>query len=176
MSATFSVIFRGDIAPGATLAEVRQRLQDFFNLDDARAGQLFSGRPVTVKKNVERDKAEQFRALLAGMGALAELRDSAADNGPSSAAPSAPRPVAVAPSSPPPTAPASGLDGVTVEPPGADVLRPGERRPDVHRDVATGHLSLDSPGADILKPHERQKPVEVHLDLSRLRVEPADDA
>src|SRR5690606_13703743 len=29
MSATFSVIFRGDIAPGATLAEVRQRLQDF---------------------------------------------------------------------------------------------------------------------------------------------------
>ena len=88
-------------------------------------------------------------------------------------APPTPRP-AVAPA--PVTAPGSGLDGVTVEPPGADVLRPGERNPEVHREIATGHLSLDSPGADILKPHERKKPVEVHLDLSRLRVEPADDA
>ena len=171
MSATCSVIYRGDIAPGATLAEVRQRLQDFFNLDDTRAGQLFSGRPVTVKKNVDREKAEQFRALLASMGALAEVRDSAADAAPSPAPAAGP---AVAPA--PVTAPGSGLDGVTVEPPGADVLRPGERNPEVHREIATGHLSLDSPGADILKPHERKKPVEVHLDLSRLRLEPADDA
>lgn len=171
MSDNVNVIFRGDIAPGFTLAETRQGLKDFFSLDDARVAQLFSGRPVTIKKNVTRDKAEQFQTLLAGMGAVAEIvvvakTVAVADDAAGTAAPVSAAPPDVG--SPEAT--------ITIAPPGADVLKPEERSTSPHREIPTDHLSVDSPGADVLKPHERKKAVEVHIDLSGLRVEPIDEA
>ncbi|KJS07809.1 MAG: hypothetical protein VR73_07830 [Gammaproteobacteria bacterium BRH_c0] len=169
-----SVVFRGDIAPGFTLGEVSQGLKDFFNLDEARVNQLFSGRPITIKKNVSREKAEQFKTLLKGMGAMAEivaLENTGAGN---------PAPTAVAGSAPvsnvEPPVPEGNSDSITIAPPGADVLKPEERSASPQRDIVTDHLSLDSPGADVLKPHERKQPVEVQIDLSHLSVEPADNS
>lgn len=178
MAETFNVIFRGDIAPGSTLAEVRERLRQHFNLDESRAAQLFSGRPVVVKKDLDQQRADQFCQLLAGMGAVAEVRASGdggqAARGSPPPSPSAPVESA-APDIPSAPQPATGLEGVTIEPPGADVLRPGERPPQVQRTIATDHLTLDAPGADVLKPHERRQPASRDIDLSHLRVEPVDD-
>lgn len=182
MTDNCNVVFRGDIAPGFTLVEVRQGLKDFFSLDDARVSQLFSGRPVTIKKNVTRDKADQFKTLLAGMGAVAEIvavDDSVTDSPAAATTPAAPvtapAPVVASDNAEEPTS-AADMDTITIAPAGADVLKPEERSAIPHREIVTDHLSVDSPGADVLKPHERKKAVEVHIDLSHLRLEPTDDA
>lgn len=186
MAELFNVIFRGDIAPGSTLVEVRRRLRDHFQLDDVRVDQLFSGRPVVVRKHLDRARADRFRDLLAEMGALVQVRavDTAvaapqaprgevSQGGEPTAAPRPAVQAAVADRAPPAAAAAGPLAGVTVEPPGADVLTPQERRAPVRRDIAVEHLSVDSAGADMLRPHERKKVVELDLDLSHLAVEPA---
>lgn len=160
MTDTYTVAFRGNLAPGNTLADVRQRLQDFFRLDDTRADQLFSGRPVAIGKNIELDRAQQLRDLLAGMGALVEVRSMSG--------------LAVVAARPAVADAGEGLAAVTVEPPGADVLRPEERRPVCARAIVTDHLSVDRTGGDLLKPDERKQPAVLHLDLSHLEIEPFD--
>jgi len=179
MAELFNVVFRGDIAPGSTLADVRRRLRDHFQLDEARVDQLFCGRPVVVKKNLDRVRAGQFRDLLADMGALAQMLAvgaSGASGGTPPAEAASPAVRAASTDSDAPTHSSGAvLAGVTVAPPGADVLQPQERRSAARRDIAVDHLSVDNPGADVLRPHERKKAVELHLDLSHLAVEPADN-
>ncbi|MFA5496334.1 MAG: hypothetical protein WC247_16335 [Porticoccaceae bacterium] len=158
MTDTYTVVFRGDLVPGTTPGEVRQRLQEFFRLDDARVERLFSGRPVAIRKNIELDRARQLRDMLAAMGALAEVRGGDGK-------------AAIAASS---AAVGDGLAAVTVAPPGADILRPEERRPVYCRDIATGHLSVDRAGGDVLKPHERRRPMALQIDLSHLEISSLD--
>lgn len=176
MAELFNVIFRGDIAPGHSLAKVRECLRDHFKLDDARVDQLFSGRPVIVKKNLDHSRASQFRDLLADMGALAQLRSvEGSSDVRIPASPAMPAGTAsLSPAHTPPADVREPLAGVTVEPPGADVLKPQERRPPVQRDIVVDHLSVDRPGADVLQPHERKREVVLNLDLSHLAVEPVE--
>ena len=184
MAELFNVVFRGDIAPGNTLAEVRQRLREHFHLNEAQVDQLFSGRPVVVKKNLDATRASQFREVLVELGALTQLRavvhgDTAPPAPPSATVSADSEPATVSASNGPttmsPAAPGTALDAVTVEPPGADVLKPEERSRPQQRHIAVDHLSVDSAGADVLKPHERKRVVELDLDLSHLQLEPVDD-
>ena len=158
----YSVIYRGDIAPGFTLVQVRQGFQDMFSLDDQKLGQLFSGRPVAIKKNLDYSKAEQFCALLAGFGAVAQIRG-AESSAPSDAGDAAGQPT-------------REEDGITIAPAGADVLTDDQRRQVPPRQVTTEHLSLDAVGADVLRPEERKSVEAPAIDLSHLKVEPADDS
>lgn len=70
----YQVIFRGTIAEGHASATVRQQLGQRFGLSAQRLDALFSGRPVVVKKGLDRDKAERLQAAFGEVGAVCEIR------------------------------------------------------------------------------------------------------
>ena len=53
----FEVAFAGQITDGANLDEVKARVGKMFNADDAKLAQLFSGKRIVIKKNVDQAPA-----------------------------------------------------------------------------------------------------------------------
>ena len=158
----YDLLFRGDIVPGRQLDDVKARVRDLFQIDDARLANLFSGRPVLIRRDLGAVEAERYRGALAEAGALVELR--AVSGSPEGAA----APAVVTPQ---PTA--AGDWGLT--PVGADLLRPEERGESAPRGVDVGHLSVQPPGADVLTPEERPKVVPVTVDTTHLGLQALDD-
>lgn len=162
----FEVVFRGDIRQGERLAAVRQRLGDLFRLDFARLDQLFSGRPVVLRRGLTQGDAERFRALLEEAGALIQLRPgSVALADPESPATSDSESAAQEPSAPEPS-----LEEPSLAPLGADLLRPDERPQIEVPTLSLEHLSLAELGSDVLRPEERQRSAPRSLDVSHLSV------
>jgi hypothetical protein len=148
---TYKLVFRGDLAPGHNFMTVRQQVQDLFRLDDDGINKLFCGRPVTIKKNLDKAAAAKWQEMLLRAGAAVEiLPEQGAKESPD-------------------VARQQDADWL-VEPPGSDVLKPGERTAVSPVDVDTDRLSVDVPGADVLRPEERQSVEELNLDLSHLSV------
>lgn len=160
----YDLLFRGDIVPGRRLDDVKARVRELFQIDDARVAGLFSGRPVLIRRDLGAAEAERYRGALADAGALVELRPAAPPVGEASQ----PAPVpAAAPR------PAGGDWGLT--PVGADLLRPEERNPQVPVAVDVGHLGVQPPGADVLRPEERPAVTPVSIDTSHLGLQALDD-
>lgn len=195
----YDVVFRGDIAPGETLTVVRQRLGDLFRLDETRLNQLFSGRPVVLRRGLDQAGAERFRQVLEEAGALVQLRpgndgeqpvavgeaaraptppvgDSAADSFPTEGSSSAEGSPSAEGSFPvkgsASTELASARPGLEVAPPGTDMLRPGERRSVEPLELSLDHLSVAEPGSEVLLPEERRNIEPMELDVSHLSVMP----
>lgn len=169
MTERYNIIFRGDVVPGHNLADVKSSLKNLFKLEDSKLDQLFSGRPIAIKKNLEKAVAEQFSQKLAQVGALVDLKAIQVEDEPSapSPQPAAPPPSPAVQTSPP--APEEG--GINLAPEGTDVLTESERSQQAAVEVTTDHLSLDAPGADVLRPEERKPVEDLELDLSHLKVE-----
>src|SRR5690606_12743397 len=70
---TYKLVFRGDIAPGHELMDVRQKLQQLFSLDDEGINKLFCGRPVTIKRQLDQASAEKWCAALLKAGAIVKM-------------------------------------------------------------------------------------------------------
>ncbi len=155
----YDLLFRGDIVPGRRLDEVKARVRELFQLDDARLANLFSGRPVLIRRELGAADAERYRSALTAAGALVELRPVAGAAG-AAGVPAAPRP--------------AGGDW-SLTPVGADLLHPEERSRPAARAVDVGHLSVQPPGADVLRPEERRRIDPVHIDTSRLGLQASDD-
>lgn len=68
------IIFRGDILPGHTLPAVKQRLAQLFKADEARINALFAGSAVPLKRNLDKEAAEKYQAVLRQAGADVQLR------------------------------------------------------------------------------------------------------
>lgn len=136
----YDLIFRGDIVLGQDLAQVKARLQQLFKADAARIDALFSGRPVTLKRDLDEESAKKYQQVLARAGAEVTL----ASAGELKAA----RP-----------------KGLTLAPVGALLLRPRERyqRPEIEVDISA--LSLKPATGHLLEAAERMEtpidPVEV---------------
>jgi hypothetical protein len=62
----FEVAFSGQISDGANADEVRARVAKLFNADEAKLAQLFSGKRIVIKKNIDRAGAECEIAALGG--------------------------------------------------------------------------------------------------------------
>jgi hypothetical protein len=93
--ALFNLVFDGRIADGFSQAQVRENLARLFSLDEGRLQILFSGKPVVLKKGLDRAQAIRFRNALARAGALGLIR-SHAEPSPTPARPSpAPEPAPV---------------------------------------------------------------------------------
>ncbi|HEX4881729.1 MAG TPA: hypothetical protein VFV18_05245 [Porticoccaceae bacterium] len=174
----YDLLFRGDIVPGRLLDEVKARVRELFQIDDARLAGLFSGRPVLIRRDLGTAEAERYREVLANAGALVEVRPAAAApvGASSPAAPAAPG----APESVPPAvavvASSGGdADAWTLTAAGADLLRPEERRAHPELAVDLSHLSVQPPGADVLRPEERRVVAPANIDTSRLDLQPLDD-
>jgi len=73
----FQVVFRGQVAEGFTVAQVRERLAEQFRLSAERLDALFSGRPVVLKKGLDQAGAERLQTLFGKAGAVCEIREMA---------------------------------------------------------------------------------------------------
>src|SRR5690625_3353623 len=164
---SFDVVFRGDICAGETLAVVRQRLGELFRLDPARLDQLFSGRPVVLRRGLDSVAAERCRTLLEEAGALVQLR--ATSDQPTAAAV---RPEPSAGVDADSTSRTASVAGPSVAPVGAELLRPEERLPVKAPVLSLDHLSLAEPGSDVLRADERRPFEPRNLDVSHLSLSP----
>ncbi|MCP4769748.1 MAG: hypothetical protein GY875_26240 [Gammaproteobacteria bacterium] len=69
----FEVAFSGKISEGASADSVKAKLGKMFNADEAKLAQLFSGRRVVIKKNVDQATAGKYKTALNRAGAECEV-------------------------------------------------------------------------------------------------------
>ena len=70
MSEHFEVIFRGDVELGRSVLEVKEGLAKLFNAEASRIDQMFSGKPVVIKANLNEETALRYQASLKTVGAF----------------------------------------------------------------------------------------------------------
>ena len=73
--ARYEVAFSGELVPGAQLETVQANLAKLFQADAQRIAQLFSGRRVVIKNNLDEAAAEKYRSTLERAGARVEVID-----------------------------------------------------------------------------------------------------
>lgn len=146
----FDVYFRGDIVPGQSVLEVKERMGGLFKLEATQVEQLFSGRPTAIRRNLDEASARKYEQALLTIGAVAELR---------------PAKVEAAP------APQSGAEGgMSLAPVGSDVLRPEERANVEAKEVDVSQLALEPAGGEILRDNEKRSVEAQQVDTSHLEV------
>jgi len=69
----FEVAFSGQISDGANLDEVKVRVGEMFKADDAKLAQLFSGKRIVIKKNIDQATAAKYETALNRAGAECEV-------------------------------------------------------------------------------------------------------
>jgi hypothetical protein len=67
------LVFYGQIAPGQDIVEVKGRLAEMFRTDIVKIEQLFSGKPITVKRDLSQDEAQQFKTIFDRTGAISVI-------------------------------------------------------------------------------------------------------
>lgn len=70
----FEIAFSGQISAGANPEEVKARVGKMFNADDAKLAQLFSGKRMVIKKNVDHATASKYKTALSRAGADCEIK------------------------------------------------------------------------------------------------------
>ncbi|WP_438951312.1 hypothetical protein [Porticoccus sp.] len=183
----FEVIFLGDVVPGQSLPEVKSRLAKLFGAPPAKVEQMFSGRPVVIKRDLDEEAAEHYRNALKEAGALVDIRPvetvseianhtgateekGQAPTGPTTDDSPAQQTLA-SPSGPENLQAAETID---VAPVGADVLLSEYRRDFTPRDLDTSYMTVDEPGVDVLKDNEKAPFVKRDVDTSHLSVKEPD--
>lgn len=71
--ARYNLVFTGDLVPGSDITAVKQNLAKLFKLDAARVEAMFSGKPVTLKKDADQATAMKFRAVMKQAGAQCRM-------------------------------------------------------------------------------------------------------
>ena len=162
----FEVAFSGQISAGANLDEVRARVGKMFNADEAKLGQLFSGKRVVIKKNIDQATAAKYRTALNRAGAECEV---VAMGGKPAAASAAAAEIS-APAEPAQQKAAAAVqietsyDGEVPPPPQTDPLGiTGDQ-------IADLQVSIAPVGSELLDHH--QQPEEPSIDVSGLEVAP----
>ncbi|MDH3761808.1 MAG: hypothetical protein OEU50_12560 [Gammaproteobacteria bacterium] len=69
----FEVAFSGQVSEGANPEEVKARVGKMFNADEAKLAQLFSGKRIVIKKNVDQATANKYLTALNRAGAECEI-------------------------------------------------------------------------------------------------------
>lgn len=72
--AKFDILFAGELMGDADPEKVRSQLQQRFKLSEAATERLFSGRTVTVKRDVDTVTASRYRKVFRDAKALIEIR------------------------------------------------------------------------------------------------------
>lgn len=186
---TYKVIFSGAIAPGAEPEKVKRNVAALFKVPPERIVPLFSGKPVVLKKNLDKATALKYIVALKRAGALARVVDGAAATSPSAGAASskgmtlaepgvtlvAPKPVSepnidvsalslaetgTTLMEPRPVAPLKvDLEALSLAEPGVTLIEPEAVAP---LDVNVAALSMAEPGATLVEP-EQVEPLEVDI-------------
>lgn len=69
----FDILFDGSVINGHNIADVKSNLKVLFKLDDSSIDKLFSGKPIAIKKNLDRQSATQYQTALTQAGAKIQL-------------------------------------------------------------------------------------------------------
>ncbi|WP_043317486.1 hypothetical protein [Microbulbifer sp. HZ11] len=156
---TYSVIFRGDLEPGYTVADVKANFARLFKAGPDTVEKLFSGRPLAIKKGLSQAQAEQLQATLSRHGALSSLKP---EGEPQQAAP-APSP---APQLQPPAAEKVDSEtGLSLAPMEGYLLKDHERAKVDPVQVPVSHLSLKPAGGNLVEASEQQAPPPVQVQV-----------
>jgi uncharacterized protein YbjQ (UPF0145 family) len=99
MADQYDIIFEGKTAPGKEIDSVKQALMKLLKANADRVEQLFVGKPVSIRKNVDAATAEKYRKALEAAGAVCHLRPTNGTGSPKDSR----RPAAAAPPTPPKT-------------------------------------------------------------------------
>jgi len=75
----FQVLFSGQVVEGANEATVRTNLARRLGLDEHKVEQLFSGRTVVIRSELDRNEADSLQKELFALGAVARIKDVAPD-------------------------------------------------------------------------------------------------
>ncbi|VAW57929.1 hypothetical protein MNBD_GAMMA11-1420 [hydrothermal vent metagenome] len=153
----YEVAFSGQIAEGADIEQVKTKVAAIFKADAAKLDQLFSGKRVVIKKNIDQAMAGKYRAALNNAGAVCEVKSLLAEPQGSAVegivVPVAPPPApAPAPAGDIPPAPQTAPLGVAAE------------------DIADLSVSLAPPGSDMQD--GQPPPVAPEIDVSGMDVAP----
>ena len=70
----FEIAFSGRISDGANPAEVRASIGKMFNADEGKLAQLFSGKRIVIKKNLDQATAAKYKSAFNRAGAECEVR------------------------------------------------------------------------------------------------------
>ncbi len=176
----YEVAFYGEIVEGAELEQVKAKVAAMFKADAAKLAQLFSGKRVVIKKNIDQATANKYQSALQNAGAQCEVKSlvdaaptqPAGDSAPSvppQAAAETPAPVqeqarAAAPAAAPassspradsnaPAAPKTaplGISANEISDLGASILPPGSNMQDGENAAAAPEVDLS--GLDLAPP------------------------
>lgn len=179
MSDLFEVAFLGQIAQGAELEQVQVAIGKMFKADAAKLAQLFSGKRIVIKKNIDQQTALKYQAAMQKAGALCEIKNLSAEVEEVQAAPPpAAEPVEQAAASPTPVARADFSDrdippapqtvplqvsgeqiadlGAELAPVGSDMQEMS--RDDVPPPTVPDGITVAPPGSDLGEQKKRQEP------------------
>lgn len=162
----YEVAFYGEIVEGAELDQVKAKVAAMFKADAAKLAQLFSGKRVVIKKNIDQATANKYKSALQNAGAQCEVKSLAAAASTQAAAetaPSAPAAAEAPASSNPradsnaPAAPKTdplGISATDISDLGASILPPGSEMQDGTSSVAAPEVDLSGldlapPGSDL---------------------------
>ncbi|GMG86439.1 hypothetical protein [Biformimicrobium ophioploci] len=146
---TYSIVVRGDLLPGFTLADAKAGTARLFKAAPEAVEKLFSGRAVTVRRNLPRHLAMKTVAALEGVGLKAVMQsEAAADDLP----PPAPRAQADAPIA----HAASG--GLTLAPMEGNLVKAGEIEKPAPVQVAGIDATIAPAGSDLGGTATRSEP------------------
>lgn len=74
----FEVAFSGEIRAGENPEDVKARVGKMFNADESKIAQLFSGKRIVIKKNIDQQTAAKYEVALNKAGAECEVNPMAA--------------------------------------------------------------------------------------------------
>ncbi len=70
----YEVAFSGQIVDGASLEQVKAKVAAIFKADDTKLAQLFSGKRIVIKKNIDQATANKYKKALNNAGAQCEVQ------------------------------------------------------------------------------------------------------
>ncbi len=79
MDEKFRLVFRGELLDGQHRAVVKRRLAERLNLDAGQIEKLFSGDPVVVKRDADRETAARYQSVFKQAGGLLRIQAVVAD-------------------------------------------------------------------------------------------------
>ena len=72
-SETYDLVFSGELVRGADPAQARRNIGNLFKISEAKVEALFSGKPVTLKKNLDFATANKYRVAIKKAGCRVDL-------------------------------------------------------------------------------------------------------
>lgn len=78
MSETYSVVVSGQLVEGFELDQVKQSIVGVFKLSPAQVDKLMCGKPVALKRGIEKSKAVKLSQRLQELGAVSIIKAAAA--------------------------------------------------------------------------------------------------